>query len=132
MGTDEVQFVLTKAGMEIGKNFKTNIKAKDSEEFELRETKLLCNKNQVNPGTYEMIKWADNHHTLWGDPHCTVFTLSPVRASLENFHIEMPYGNIHPRLISYDRDIRFRSYLACSAKRSLGYDQEDQCVWTIK
>lgn len=122
---------MSKTGLNIGKFFVSTVKAPDSEEFMIKETRLICNSNQVNPGSYQFIKWTDNQHPLWSDPRCTIFTLQPIENSLTQFHIEMPYGDLQPRLISYDKDIRLKSYLISTAKLSSGYRNEDQCVWTI-
>ena len=98
----------------------------------LRETKFLCNKTQVNPNSYQMIKWADCYHSLFPDPYCCKFLLNPVLDGKENeFYIEMTYGDTPPRLVSYDGDIRLKSYLACTNKSSMGYNDKSRSVWTI-
>lgn len=78
-----------------------------------------------------MIKMVDSSHVNWSDPKCCKFTLHQLGYRADKFHIQMTYGDVKPRLVSFDQNIRMSSKLACSARMTLGYCVPKQCVWTI-
>lgn len=96
-------------------------------EFTLREVRFICSSNQVQPGSYEMMKLTDQSHSFWSDPSYSTFVLHKLEdgGDGDKFRIQMPYGDIQPRLISYDRDIRMYSQLASSARTTLGYNVDE-------
>lgn len=112
-GSDTVQLILCPEGLEIGKNFETNQKIADV--HALRQTKLCC-MSAIDQRTQDMVRWVDREHRLFTDPTCNKFILKPVDNSDEKFIIEMPYGDLRPKLISYNNKVIYTSQIACSSK----------------
>ena len=113
--------------MEIGKNFTTDLIDPDTNQFIMRETKLCCTKI-VNQESYSMVKWVDSAYDNWSDPQCTKFVLQPIDECSDKFYIEMPYGNVRPRLASYSDSVTIQSNVISSTKQNI---TDTQTVWTI-
>ena len=93
----------------------------------LRETKLCCHK-AVNLHGYSVIKMVDNKYENWRDPQCNKFVLVHDHLELDQFYIEMPYGEIRPKLATYSKEPKISSTVICCASNKLS---TEQYLWTI-
>ena len=63
----------------------------------------------IDQRTQDMVRWVDREHRLFPDPTCNKFILKPVDNSDQKFIIEMPYGDLRPKLISYNNKVIYTS-----------------------
>ena len=127
IGTDTVQFALTKQGLEIGKNYKMTVQESNkSEPKEINWYTKLCTHNQVLPNNSKTVYWRDQQYIGFSDPKQTIFTLEPVNEEANMFFIQMNYGEYNPRLTSATKSPLTYSSLICSTKQNGVHDEETQ------
>ena len=74
-------------------------------------------------------------HKPWVNSECNKFVLTPAsdqsdpNQPKDQFFIEMPYGDIRPKLTTYDRNFNLKSDITCSAKPNI---PDELSIWYIK
>lgn len=76
------QFILTKYGLVIGRDFKIGQK--------ICQTRLMAEDEVTFDGS-KFMEWGDTQHAQWNNPKCFVFTLNPTEKD-NCFTVQMPYG----------------------------------------
>jgi hypothetical protein len=115
------QFILTKHGLVIGRDFKIGQK--------ICQTRLMTN-GEVSLDQNQFLEWGDTSHPQWNNPKCFVFTLNPTDQE-ECFNVQMPYGFKQPRLLSSQKNPQNYSWLECSSQQTEDYFAADQVMWKI-
>jgi len=70
---------------------------------------------------------------LTADCFSSIWHLQPAN-DIENsnsFYIEMPYGQVRPRLLTCNKNPLTYSSIMSSQAYSQGYSEDDQALWTI-
>lgn len=83
------QFILTKHGLVIGRDFKIGQK--------ICQTRLMAN-GEVDLANNQFMEWGDVSHPQWNNPKCYVFTLNPSDKD-GCFTVQLPYGFKQARLM---------------------------------
>ena len=65
--------------------------------------------SQIAQSSQDMIRWVDSDHQHFEDPFSSTFVLRPFDEDADQFFIEKLYGDRRPRMVSYSRDVTFRS-----------------------
>lgn len=115
------QFILTKHGLVIGRDFKIGQK--------ICQTRLMSG-GEVNFDGNQYMEWGDTQHPQWNNPKCFVFTLNPTSED-GSFTVQMPYGFNQPRLLSSTKNPQSFSWLECSNQQTQDYFEQDQAYWHI-
>lgn len=123
---DKVKFVLTHSGLHI-------------EDINEMGAKFITHQGEVSQGSYQYVSWATNNYKVIDDFRCNNWSLiSPFETeeldvvdkynysfnekdSNSIFFIQMPYGEIKPRLLANKENPYLYTKLISSTKRSQGY-----------
>ena len=123
---DKVKFVLTHSGLQI-------------EDINEKNAKFVTHTGEVAQGGYQYVSWATDNFKMYDDYRCNNWSLvSPFASEEEDiiddfkfefnekdansiFYIQMPYGEVKPRLLCNKENPYLFTKLISSTKRSDGY-----------
>ena len=133
---DKVKFVLTRSGLQI-------------EDINEKGAKFVTHTGEVAQGSYQYVTWATNNFKIVDDYRCNNWSLvSPFETEEEDivdeykfsynekdtdsiFFIQMPYGEVKPRLLCNKENPYLFTKLISSTKRSDGYKNPKKSWWKI-
>lgn len=134
---DKVKFVLTHSGLHI-------------EDINELGAKFITHRGEVSQGSYQYVSWATNNYKVIDDFRCNNWSLvSPFESedvdvvdkynysfnekdSNSIFFIQMPYGEVKPRLLTNKENPYLYTKLISSTKRSDGYKNPKKSWWKIE
>ena len=132
-----MKFILTHTGLQI-------------EDLNELGAKFITHQGEVSQGSYQYVSWATSAYKLIDDSRCNTWSLvSPFEAeeaevvdkynytfdqkdSNNIFLIQMPYGEIKPRLLTNKENPYLYTKLIASTKKSDGYQNPKQAWWRIE
>lgn len=115
------QFILTKHGLVIGRDFKIGQK--------ICQTRLMTG-GEVTMDQNQFMEWGDTTHAQWNNPKCYVFTLIPTEKD-NCFNLQMPYGFKQARLLASTKNPQGFSWLECSSEQTEDYFEDAQSLWKL-
>lgn len=109
-----------------------------------KSAKIVCHASEVEQGSYQYVSWATSiNNSMVDDSKTNCWTLtSPFELDPEKakdfeeaesiFYIQMPYGEIRPRLCCNKEDPFLYTKLSSTTRMGDGYSNSNQSWWKIK